>query len=94
MRDKYRRLESDCNAAIEALCAKLDELDSNDQNWLSWIEEYLKFQDLTTLTREAVVSLIDRITVYSDKRIEITFNYRSEIAYYTELVSEKAKEVG
>lgn len=94
MRDKYRRLESDCNAAIEALCAKLDELDSNDQNWLSWIEEYLKFQDLTTLTREAVVSLIDRITVYSDKRIKITFNYRSEIAYYTELVSEKAKEVG
>lgn len=89
MRDKYRRLESDCNAAIEALCAKLDELDSNDQNWLSWIEEYLKFQDLTTLTREAVVSLIDRITVYSDKRIKITFNYRSEIAYYTELVSDR-----
>lgn len=94
MRDKYRKLEADCNAAIEALCTKIDELDTNNENELSWIEQYIRYQDMTELTREAVVSLIDRVTVYNDKRVEITFNYKNEIAYYAELAAASIKEVG
>ena len=46
------------------------------------------------MTREVVVTLIDRIYVYEDKHIRIEFNYRNEIAAYQEILEEKAKEVG
>ena len=60
----------------------------------SWIMQFIKFQGITELTREAVVTLIDRIYVYEDKRIRIEFNYRNEIAAYQEILQKTAKEVG
>lgn len=96
MRDKYRRLEDECSSAIEALYEKLSDMGAGGSSERSWIEQYAKYQDMTELSREAVVALIDRIIVYDDKRIDISFNYRNEIAYYTELATEatKMKEVG
>ena len=88
MRDKYRRLEEECSAAIEALYEKLSDMGAGGNSERSWVEQYVKYKDITELTREAVVTLIDRITVYDDKRIEIAFNYRNEIAYYAELAAE------
>lgn len=95
MRDKYRRLEEECSAAIEALYEKLSDMSVGGSSERSWVEQYVKFQDITELTREAVVAMIDKVIVYNDKRIEIAFNYRNEIAYYTELAEEanKMKEV-
>ena len=91
MRDKYRKLEEECSKAIEDLYEKLSDMSTGGSSECSWVEQYAKFQDVTELTREAVVALIDRVTVYDDKRIEIAFNYRNEIAYYTELVTEANK---
>ena len=95
MRDKYRRLEEECSAAIESLYQKLSDLSAGGSTERSWVEQYAKFQDLTELSREAVVALIDKVKVYDDKRIEIAFNYRNEIAYYTDLAAEatQMKEV-
>lgn len=95
MRDKYRRLEEECSAAIESLYQKLSDLSTGGSTERSWVEQYAKYQDLTELSREAVVALIDKVKVYDDKRIEIAFNYRNEIAYYTELAAEatRMKEV-
>lgn len=95
MRDKYRRLEEECSAAIEGLYQKLSDMSAGGSAERSWVEQYAKYRDITELSREAVVALIDRVMVYDDKRIEITFNYRNEIAYYTELAAEanRVKEV-
>ena len=58
------------------------------------MEQYAKYRDLPELTREAVVALIDKVIVYEDKRIDIRFNYKNEIAYYSEIVEAAMKEVG
>lgn len=94
MRDKYRALESECQNTLDTLCQKRDEnVDSmNDDH--SWIEQYLKYRDIPILTREAVVTLVDKIVIYEDKRVEITFNYRDEIAYYLDIAQNLLKEVG
>ena len=41
-----------------------------------------------------IVSLIDKIHIYEDKRIVIDFNFRNEIAYHQELLQQIKKEVG
>lgn len=50
--------------------------------------QFIKFKGISELTREVVVTLVDRIYVYEDKRIRIEFNYRNEIAAYQEIFQE------
>lgn len=45
-----------------------------------WLEEIRQFGTINSLTRRAVVMLINKVIVYSKDRIEIIFNYDDEIA--------------
>ena len=94
MRMKYTRQIEDTERAISKLKLQRTEISSNHSTYNSWIMQFIKFQGITELSREAVVTMIDRIYVYEDKRIRIEFNYRNEIAAYQEILEEKAKEVG
>lgn len=93
MRDKYRAQEEECLAAIKVLQDKAIELESEANLDSSWVEQYAKFQNVQALTREMVVSLIDKVIVHEGNVVEIVFNYRDEIAYVEELISESKKEV-
>ena len=93
MRDKYRDLEDECNAVIEELLIKINSVDYEGILDRSWVEQFMRFKDTSELTREMVVSLVDRIIIHEDKRIEIEFNFRDEMAYYREIASGKMKEV-
>ena len=94
MRMKYTRQIEDTERAISKLKLQRAEILSSHSTDNSWIMQFIKFQGITELSREAVVTMIDRIYVYEDKRIRIEFNYRNEIAAYQEILEEKAKEVG
>lgn len=41
-----------------------------------WIESFRKHKDIEQLNRSVVVSLIDRIIVYEDSRVEVAFRYQ------------------
>ena len=41
-----------------------------------WIDRFKVHKDIEELNRSVVVSLIDRITVYEDRRVEVTFKYQ------------------
>jgi len=56
------------------LRAEYDELSSNTGSH-EWIEQFKKHRDITVLTRPVAVTLLDRIVVYQDKRIEVLFKY-------------------
>ncbi|MGM9601901.1 MAG: recombinase family protein [Faecousia sp.] len=93
MRLKYTQMIEEGQEAVRKLQEQRAEAASGSCENDGWIQQYLRFQDLKVLSREAVVALIDRIYVYEDKRIKIDFNYRNEIAYYQEIIQQKAKEV-
>jgi hypothetical protein len=40
-----------------------------------FVREFSKFKGLQTLTREAVVALVDEVKIFSSDKIEITFNF-------------------
>ena len=93
MRQKYTQMIADAEGAINKLKAQRAEALACTGNDSSWIELFVKFQGVTELTREVVVTLIDRIYVFEGKHIKIDFNYRNEIAYYQELLKSTVKEV-
>ena len=44
----------------------------------NWVNKFIKYKDITELSRDVVDSLIDEIYVYEDKRIKIKFRYEDE----------------
>lgn len=94
MRSKYGQTIADAQDAVNKLEQERREILSQKEVNSGWIQQFVQYQGITELTREVVVTLIDRIYVYEDKRIRIDFNYRDEIEYYQELLKPKNKEVG
>lgn len=94
MRSKYGQMIADAQNAVKKLEQERHGIVSTQNVHSGWIQQFVQYQGITELTREVVVTLIDRIYVYEDKRIRIDFNYRDEIKYYQELLRQKAKEVG
>jgi DNA invertase Pin-like site-specific DNA recombinase len=96
--DKMRQKYTTQLEAEEAALCRLREEYAKEQEISSinteWIQEFKRFQGVTELTRELVVTLIDKVYVYEDKRVKIEFNYRNELEYIYELIEEKTKEVG
>ena len=58
---------------------------------LAWMDSFKENRNVTELTRELVVTLIDRIEVSADKNIEITFRFKDEFKQLKECV-DKLKE--
>jgi len=52
------------------------EVDKNSDN--AFIRQFSKYAGLEVLTREAVVSLIDEVRMFSAERVEIAFNFADE----------------
>lgn len=94
MRLKYGQLIANAQEVVNKLEQERREIIGKKEMKSGWIQKFVQYQGITELTREIVVTLIDRIYVYEDKRIRIDFNYRDEIEYYQELLNQKTKEVG
>ncbi len=93
MRDKYRALEDECDAIIESLHEKISSVDLDGIVERTWVDQFAKYNGVQELTREMVVTLIDRIIIHEDKRIEIVFNFKDELAYYRDIIANTLKEV-
>lgn len=69
-----------------------------------WIDTFTKTGNITSLDRSIVLSLVEKITIHEENRIEITFKYQDEyetlcriisrIANPTEHIPASLKEVG
>lgn len=61
-----------------------------------WVEEFKSYQNIQTLDRSVVVTLIDSITVYSKENIAVCFQHQDEILEMmalAEIQSESRKEI-
>ena len=83
----------ECEAAIKELEEQRRQVIEDTQGSNSWIYQFIKYKDMDELSHEIVVALIDRIDIYEDKRIQITFNYKNEFLELVNNVNELRKEV-
>lgn len=59
-----------------------------------WMKEFIKNQGASELSRQLVVTLIDRVEIFEDKSVEITFNFRDEFAELNEFLEQSVTEAG
>ena len=94
-REEYNKMREKYNAMIHETEAVICNLEAERRKSLSktastdWMTVFAKFKDISQLSREAVVTLIDRVYIFENKHIKIDFNFRNELAYYQELLKQK-----
>ena len=46
-----------------------------------WVQLFAEYENIEKLDRRVLAALVDRILIYEDKRVEVVFKYRDEIAH-------------
>lgn len=59
---------------------ELQDIEKKKTTNYQWIENFLKYQDVGTLTRAMVLELVDEVLVFDKNHIEIRLAYRDEYA--------------
>ena len=79
------------SAEIEATIRKLqEEIETVFKEGLfadEWIDTFTKTGNITSLDRSIVLSLVEKITIHEENRIEITFKYQDEYETLCRIIS-------
>ena len=94
MRKKAAAVIETAEAAAAGLEKERDDIIADSKSKLLWIEQLAAHQASVKLTRELVMTFIDRITVFEDKTIHIEFNYRDELSKHQEILRPIHQEAG
>lgn len=57
---------------------ELSKVERNESKHYAWVENFIKYQNVSELTREMVIELVDSVTVYDKKHVEITLAFQDE----------------
>jgi len=63
---------------IADLKESIEEMLKSDKERFSWIDEFIKYGNVTEINRNIVVTFIDRIIVHEGNKVEIIFTHRDE----------------
>ena len=63
---------------IKKRTCEIEDIVNNKTTINLWIQNFKQYQNIETLTRKIVVSLIKKIYVYENGKIDIHFRYLSE----------------
>ena len=58
----------------------------------SWMEQFRKHKNISSLERRLVVSLIERVMIYRDRRVELVYRWQDEFQAQSELVNQALPE--
>lgn len=75
---RYSELLASAEEQAEKICMEISGSIKNGVEDREWIGQFKKYRNITELDRTVVVTLIERILVYRDKRIEIVYNWHDE----------------
>lgn len=99
-REEYQRLKQRYTAQTEqaeqqllSLQDSLEDIQANGGASQEWMETLRKHQNITALDRETAVSLIERVLVYADRRVEVVFRWHDEYEWQKNMLQgAQAKE--
>ena len=78
MKNEFEMQEKQAEKAlVEAEIEMKKVIDHTSRHYL-WIENFIKYENVTELNREMVLELVDAIIVYDKEHIEITLSYQDE----------------
>jgi len=86
LKKTYARRRAEAEEQAEALQEQMGRDLEDHLLGRSWMEQFKKHANITELDRRIVVSLIERILVYHDRRIEIVYRFQDEFQRQMELL--------
>lgn len=86
LKRNYSRQRAEAEEQAEAIQSEMSrELTSIDQGG-GWMEQFRMRRNIEALDRTIVVSLIERIMVFRDHRVEIVYRWHNEFQWYLDLL--------
>ncbi len=99
--DEYNYMREKYTEMINCSLAALDKLQEDRKSILAekaidktWIKQFEQYQNISELSRDVAVTLIDRICIFEDKRMKIAFSYRNEFELFSSIMNNFNKEAG
>ena len=86
LKESYSNQSAEAEKQLLALQEILEDIWKHGSSNQSWMDEIKAHHNITSLDRETVVTLIDRILVYEDRRVEIVFHWQDEFDWQTDIV--------
>lgn len=75
---RYREKETALQRHILELNTSLELYNKEEPQKNLWLKNTLRFRDVTELTRKMACALIEKITVYHDMALRITFRFQDD----------------
>ncbi|MDR1704678.1 MAG: DUF4368 domain-containing protein, partial [Clostridiales bacterium] len=95
-RDAFTVQTEEAEKALARLNQELSDIVNNRAAGTLWIEHFKKHRNIQSLTRAAIVELIEQIIVYEGGRIEVVpryrTNYENALRYLAALSADTADE--
>ena len=91
LKKAYTRRKAEAEEQAEGIRVEMSQAMDNSEKGRAWMEQFRKHQNITALDRTLVVSLIERIMVYRDKRVEIVYRWQNEFRWQVELLQQSGE---
>ena len=92
LRKTYSRRRAEAEEQAEAIQEEINrEMGSFDQG-RGWMEQFRKHKNIDALDRTIIVSLIERVLIFREHRVEIVYRWHNEFHWQMDLLL-KAKEM-
>lgn len=86
LKGMYENRRKDAQAAEARLQREIDAILGYKGDKCQWIERFKQYKDITELTRVIVVTLIDRILVHEEMRVDIHYRYQYDFDRMVETI--------
>lgn len=86
MKDSYSQQIGEIEKDIGKLKKERAMIQDGVENRNGWLSQFRKYQNLPSLSRAAVVNLVDKIELYPDKKIRVVLRYQDQLANMMEFL--------
>ena len=86
MKASYKQKTASLTDILARLTAERDELANGVNNEHPALVAFMKYQNISTLTREILIELVDHIKVYDNGNISVKFRFADEVRKIAEYI--------
>ena len=84
LKETYARRRAEAEQRLEAIQEEMSRERDNFSE--GWMEQFRKHRNIDALDRTIVVSLIERVLIFRDRRVEIVYRWHNEFGWYMDLL--------
>ena len=88
LKKNYTRRREEAEKQAEAIRDQMEQEASNFAGRSGWMERFRRHRNITELDRTIVVSLIERVMIFHDHRVEIVYRWHNEFQWCLDLLAQ------